>query len=379
MKKIGIVTIHNSPNYGACLQAFALYEYIRQCGADCEIIDVHRPVHKDYVYERKYKSYRNNPFTLRKKARKVVAHLLGRSPTSEFFSPVARLRFEDFNRQIKYSQVYNKLSALEKDPPLYDVYISGSDQLWNPAQPYCLKPYFLTFAPQGSVKISYATSIGLTELSLKEKLDFKKYLETYSAISVRETQAKELLDSFMEGKDVVRVADPTFLLDVDYWKDIAVCPGVSGKYMAVFLLQRNESLVNYALQLSKESGMKLVLLKNRGVARDGVLVDNDLGPKEFLGYLAGASMVLTDSFHCTVFSLLMGAENFYTYISPTSKRGSRIVDLLHTFSLENHLLPIDFSSSYATLAAQGIDRDSILRIVNQEKKRSREFLDKWIR
>ena len=62
MKRVGIITIHHSPNYGACLQSYALYKYIVQQGAYCEIIDVHRPIHSDYIYEKRYSSYRNNQF-----------------------------------------------------------------------------------------------------------------------------------------------------------------------------------------------------------------------------------------------------------------------------------------------------------------------------
>ena len=55
--KIGIITIHNSPNYGACLQSFALYKFLEQQGYSTEIIDLHRPYHDDYVVSKKYKPY----------------------------------------------------------------------------------------------------------------------------------------------------------------------------------------------------------------------------------------------------------------------------------------------------------------------------------
>lgn len=380
MKKVGIITIHNSSNYGACLQSFALYKYIAQQDAYCEIIDVRRPIHKDYVYERNYTSYRNNPFTLRKRMKQALRKLVGRAHNvSQFASDVAEERFERFNAAINYSRCYNRLSDLANDPPVYDIYISGSDQLWNPAQPYCLDPYFLSFVPQGRTKISYATSIGITELTENEKRDFKKWLNTYDAISVREKQAKSLLDSFV-GKKVETVADPTFLLDMEYWKKIAIPPIRDDKYIAVFLLSKNQELVDYAIRLSKESKLRLVILKaSYWNSCNNYEVENDLGPCEFLGYLENASMVITDSFHCTVFSILMGADNFFTYISPTSQRGSRIIDLLETFGLDKHLLPCNFSLSYERLAMENINHEKVNEIVEKEKIRSRAFLDKWIK
>ena len=90
-------------------------------------------------------------------------------------------------------------------------------------------------------------------------------------------------------------------------------------------------------------------------------------------------MVITDSFHCTVFSLLMGAKNFYTYINVATKRGSRITDLLCTFGLEDHLLPTDFSKSYQELTLKLINREKIFKIIENEKKHARAFLDRWIK
>ena len=154
MKRVGIITIHHSPNYGACLQSYALYKYIVQQGAYCEIIDVHRPIHSDYIYEKRYSSYRNNQFKpsvrIRKALKNIIKKVLGRETVvKQFTSPISEQRFKEFNSIIKYSQTYNRLSDLKKNPPVYDLYISGSDQLWNPAQPYCLEPYFLTFVPDG--------------------------------------------------------------------------------------------------------------------------------------------------------------------------------------------------------------------------------------
>ena len=348
-------------------------------------MDVHRPVHEDYVYERRYSSYRNNPFktTIRfKKAFKnTIKKLLGRDTVvRQFTSSVSEGRFKQFNSFIKYSKTYNRLSDLKKDPPIYDLYISGSDQLWNPAQPYCLEPYFLTFVPTGKRKISFATSIGLTELTETEKADFKRWLSSYDAVSVREKQGKVLLDSFV-GRGVEQVADPTFLLDTTYWDEVAVFPQTSKKYILLFLLSLNKEILNYAVRLSRESGLELIVLKNATLSTaDGLyIVDNDCGPREFIGYLGQADMVITDSFHCTVFSLLMGAENFYTYINPVGKRGSRITDLLTTFELDDHLLPTGFDKSYQELTRVPINRKKVVETIENEKNHARTFLDRWIK
>ena len=149
MKKIGIITIHNSPNYGASLQSFALYKYIEQQGYECELIDLHRPHYVDFKRSKKYLAYRENSIV---KIKRIIKRLIGRKSSLYFSS--AKNKFDLFNRQIRLSRPYCGIDELYADPPHYDLYITGSDQLWNPAQPFCLEPYFLTFAPSEAKKIA---------------------------------------------------------------------------------------------------------------------------------------------------------------------------------------------------------------------------------
>ena len=374
MNKIGIITIHNSPNYGASLQSFALYKYIEQLGYDCEIIDLYRPCHKGFVHNKKYSPYRvSTAVKIKGRIKKWIKKLIGRN--DNFYSVEAKIKFDSFNGQIKMSKPYFSIEELYSNPPHYDIYITGSDQLWNPEQPFCLEPYFLTFAPLNAKKISYAASIGITKLTHKEKMDFRKWLSCYQAISVRERQAKILLESFV-GKEIEQVLDPTFLLDIDYWKSLAVYPNLDQPYILLFTLSHQPDVLDYALRLSKESGFLLVSLRQLQpeAANNEYVTVKDAGPREFLGYLAKANMVITDSFHGTVFSILMGSNNFYTYISPENRRGSRIVDLLTLFNLKDHLLEAHLNCSYSELNEREIDRKALLSLIKKEQAKSRSFL-----
>lgn len=382
MKKVGIITIHNSPNYGACLQSYALYRYIQQQGNDVEIIDLHRPVaYEDYIPSKKYVCSRPVKRSLLSKIKGNVKSLIGIKPKSpSLYSPLAIKKFEEFNSVIKLSQPYRSIDELYANPPLYDLYISGSDQLWNPTQAYCLEPYFLTFVPKGQgKKISYATSVGITDLRDNEKKDFAKWLNLYTDISVREYRAQSLLQGLLADKKVNQVADPTFLLDPKDWKDMAVRPKQS-KYILMFTLQHRPEILEYCLQLSKQSGLPLIEL---GQVQPDVLDGSytavkDAGPKEFLGYIENAELIITDSFHCTVFSLIMGTNNFYTYIAPTNQRGSRIIDLLGTYNLKKHLLPISLNSSFDTLMFETINKNVVSGIMKNERDRSRLFINQYL-
>lgn len=370
MKKIGIITIHNSPNYGACLQSFALYRYIEQLGYECELIDLHRPHEKDYKKSKKYVEYRESAIL---KIKSIIKKVLRWE--NKYYSPDAKVKFDLFNKRIKLSSPYYSIDDLYANPPQYDTYITGSDQLWNPAQPFCLEPYFLTFAPSCAKKISYAASIGITELTEREKCDFKKWLSEYNAISVREKQAKILLESFV-NKKIEQVSDPTMLLDIEYWHSIAICPTGLAPYILLFTLSYQSDIMDYASRLSRESGLQLICLGQfQPDVNDGSYIAvKDAGPLEFIGYIACADMVITDSFHGTVFSMIMGCKNFFTYIRPGNRRSSRITDLLETFHLQDHLLNVDLSESYAELNSRNIDRDKLLSILREKQSFSRQFL-----
>ena len=238
----------------------------------------------------------------------------------------------------------------------------------------------MTFVPKGhGKKISYATSVGITDLRDNEKKDFAKWLNLYDDISVREYQAQSLLQGLLADKKVNQVADPTFLLDPKDWKNMAVKPRQC-KYILMFTLQHRPEVLKYCLQLSKQSGLPLIEL---GQVQPDVLDGSytavrDAGPKEFLGYIENAELVITDSFHCTVFSLIMGANNFYTYIAPTNQRGSRIIDLLETYNLKKHLLPISLNSSFDTLMFETINKNVVSGIMRNERDRSRLFINQYL-
>lgn len=375
IKKIGIITVHNSPNYGACLQSYALWKYLCLLGYDCEIIDLHRPYQEDYVSSKKYERYRKPKVSLKTHIKKIVKAIFFTKKGYKLFNSLAKEKFDLFNAEIKMSRPYYGIDDLYENPPKYDLYVSGSDQLWNPSQSYCLEPYFLTFAPSSAKKISYATSIGITDLLDNEKQDFKKWLFDFETISVRENQAKTLLQSFTNYKVEV-VADPTFLLDREYWKELAIYPQAKRKYILLFTLSFNKELLEYGMRLSKESGLELVYLEQCQPENvNGYTPVCFAGPREFLGYIANAEMVITTSFHCTVFSLIMGTKNFFSYIAKGDKKGSRIENLLRSYDLDSHILYGNLCRGYQDLAEQRINHDSIETTMDCIQQQSKLFLD----
>lgn len=378
--KVGIITIHNSPNYGASLQCFALYKYLELQSYDVEIINLYRPYHADYKTSRKYVTYaeRMLPLTqcLKQRIKGFIRKPEKQSYTSLKESNPAIKKIELFNSQIKLSMPFYGIDDLYATPPQYDIYITGSDQVWNPSQRYCIEPYFLTFVKKGMC-ISYASSIGLESLPDIVSKDYQKWLKHYDAISVREEKARKVLQS-LTNRNIEKVADPTFLLDIEFWQNLSVKPKVDD-YILLFTLEWDSNQFIYAKRISEESGKQLVIVSQWNNIQEtdyGCIWINDAGPEEWLGYIAHANMVITDSFHCTVFSIILGTNNFYTYIAPWNNRGSRIKELLNDFSLSQHLLNPDFSQCYNELVQNKINKESVLNTYLRIQQHGRDFLNK---
>lgn len=375
--KIGIITIHKSPSYGACLQSFALWKYISSEGVDCEIIDLHRPTHIDFKKSDRFLPMRQEHLTFKVKVLTELFKLKDKLLAKVHLSPLEK-KYNQFNEEIKYSKVYKGVDELYANPPSYDLYVTGSDQVWNPQQAYCIEPYFLTFVNNGGKKISYAASIGLKDLLSEEKEKFAQWLESYDAIGVREKSAQELLTSFM-NKPTTLVLDPTFLLDKESWLKESVLPAVNDSYILLFSLFTPSNILNFAKRIAEESDKRLIILApNRKEIGNGGILVNDAGPREFLGYFYQADMVITDSFHGTVFSMIMEAGNFFSYIAPNNRRGSRIVDLLSLFQLEDHLLSPELKETAIELQSHQIDLSILKERIKEERAKSISFLANYI-
>lgn len=385
IKKIGIITIHNSPNYGASLQSFALYYYLTTKGYDCEIIDLARPTHQDYVASEKYNpliTTIDKPSFMRRQVRKVRA-LINSIISSDWQYDeqlnVRKRKFEQFNSQIRLSKRFCCIDDLYNSPPRYDIYITGSDQVWNPGNGGIpVEPYFLTFVKDEGRKIAYAPSVGITTIPDHVKEKYRKWLSSYDCLSVREKEAKAIVTE-LTPKDVEVVLDPVFLLGISYWNSILKAPDKASQYIFCFVLNKNDALLSYAEKIKAELCCELIVIsagwKYKGTKNYQLVMDAGIG--EFLGLIKNAEMVLTDSFHGTAFSLLL-AKNFFSYISPENKRGSRIINLLRKFSLSEHLLSQGLDQKGTELVGYRVDHNDLLCKISAERQRSRDFLLKAI-
>lgn len=324
--KTGIITFHSAHNYGAMLQAYALQEVVRALGADVEVIDYRMP-----EIDEPYQLF--SPGLYLKNLRDPVA--LGRLLLSHSLFWRARLkkyrRFEAFmntNLRLSVPRCTN-YSQLMQYPQKYDVYICGSDQIWNPRIAGSLNPaYFLDFVGfnQGR-KVSYAPSIGIDRLSLTEQRRLQTFLRDFDRISVRESTAAKYVHA-LTGLQCETVLDPTLLIEREKWAAIAAPPKRRGKYLLAYQMQENDEFDRVVNLISRHTGLPVVHFWKRKRFQRELFRASDAGPAEFLGLFQHASYVVTNSFHGTAFALVFRKPLLSV---PHTDSGSRMVDLMQKF------------------------------------------------
>lgn len=358
--KIGVITFHRSENYGSALQAVAMSVVLKRLG--------YEPVFLDYICDADYKQYKLfRTYLYKDNIRSIVADIVYLKKNYE--------RKKNFQKFIDNNLVLsNKLSdgtseeQWNRISEMFDCFICGSDQIWNPR---CFNEfnghYFLDFT-EPRKKIAYAPSFGNTEgLTEKEKKMLAEYLKGFYYLSVREKSASDFLKREFQREDVQTVLDPTMLLTK---KEIeTICKKVNiKKYIFVYIIgnitdYRKEMKIIY--EFAKMRGLKIIYSAKK-TTQDLKNAERlySFGPDEFLGYIQFAEYVFSNSFHATVFSILM-KKNFQTI----ARRGtnSRIADLLKLCELEDRFF-----------AAGDIDNEiDYIRIEEKiagAKKKSLEFL-----
>jgi len=336
--KIGILTFHTSENYGAVLQAYALQETLKRefNSSEVEIIN-YAPITTKKSY-RIYKYKSNN----------IIKQFLLYCLTTYYYFALKNKKNKFYSFVNNFLNLSNQtyLTELEflGNIPNYDVYITGSDQVFNPNNPNNKRIFFLDFPKNKSKKIAYAPSFGVTQFSDEQKEKITSFISSFDALSCRENEGANFLTK-ITGKKVPVVLDPVFLLSEKEWNKVIVLPKTKDKYIFIYDLNGGEALVKIANKIKGKTGYKIVCCTSKITAFyhiDKQLYN--LGPQEFLGYIKNAEYVVTDSFHGTAFSVVFN-KKFYSYIA-FSKTSSRIISLLKNLGIDNRLVLKESLSSF---------------------------------
>lgn len=333
MKKVGIITLfHGSMNYGGVLQACALCRVLDQMGIPNEQI---RCVYEEEREKRTLAQTIRKLLDPRVVLRRIRYEING--IRSEKEKSGRQEVFGRFNKQFVNSseRVYHA-GTIHECLGEYDAFITGSDQVWNPEW-YC-PTLFLDFVPSDKPKIAYAASLGKSSLTEAQQEKFRNNLKDFRAISVREADAVDIVSPLSAVK-VECVLDPTLVLDKEQWEQIAAPRLVEEDYLFYYFLGKDGPEASLAMEYAAAHGLKIAGIPS--AARDftkteTVVYDHeimDASPAEFLSLIRHAAVVLTDSFHATVFSNVFEKE-FYSFPRQghdgMNSRIYRVTDLFET-------------------------------------------------
>lgn len=349
MKTIGIVTKHKLYHYGSILQAFALQVKLKEIGYDSEIID--------YLYPNEYHNSLNklrttceNIKSYRKKIFHKILHLIYNKKDQNNIN-IRKIRFDEFtkNNLNLTTVLYKNKEDLIANPPNYDVYLTGSDQVWNSYFLYEDTTYLLSFAPQGKKKIAYAASFGQNKFDPDYAALYEKYLKQYDAISVRENSGISLVKE-LTGFNARLVLDPTLLLNKEDWIFYQSERLIDEPYILCYFLDYSFNPYPYLYDLSnslhKETGFKLIQIdKNRYITPLNFPSKSicNAGPKEFISLIQNASLIITTSFHGTAFAINFNIPLFSIISNTPSSSDCRQKELLNSLDLERQLLVLNSS------------------------------------
>ena len=330
--KVGIYTIHTCNNYGAMLQAFATQKALDKIGINSEIVNIYtktEELNNKYIY----------PFNSIKNVIKTVYD--GLNPKIKLKSK----RFADFHNHMKLSKRYYSLDEIYHKPPIYDIHLVGSDQVWNLENGLRGHGfYFLDFLPSHENIMSYASSFGSDVINVEDRQALKLLLEKFRYISVREQSGVDLIKKYT-GLNASLVMDPTFLLNQKDWEKLA---GDSP-------LINDDYIVAYGFANRRETNQLIDVVKrkyNMPVVGLSVSIHHpfnydsfyqEAGPIEFLNLIKNAKFVITASYHGAAFAIHL-KKDFFVSKHPT--RNSRIETMLALTGLEVRMIDLSDPASY---------------------------------
>ena len=373
-KKIGIITFHSPISYGAHLQCLALQLFLRHQGYDAEVIDYSMSGYLEYRSKHRLKSFiirfiKAMPLLVRR----MKVQRIEREKISQTKLYIRELKerdskfaaFRDMYYHLSKSQ-YTGCLQIKKNPPAYDAYICGSDQIWNPYFCDSDDNYFLDFAPVEK-RIAYAPSFGVSTIPWIYRRIYKNRLNDIPYLSIREKTGQHIIKN-LTGRNAPIVIDPTFLIPKAEWETIAQQSPLTlpKRYILTYFI----GVDNYI----HDTIQKVKSYFHDAEVINLVFDQSSYGPCDFLKLISHADFVVTNSFHGMAFCLNFEVPFIITKSSKDMGKNnafSRITDLLVSLGLEGRVIDNNnkLSDSYLN-----IDYNSVNTNRQHLCKQSSDFL-----
>lgn len=364
--KIKTITCHDVYNSGASLQAYALMKYLNKMGNEVEIID-YKP---DYLSNH-YKILSINNSKYEKNNIIKIIYLTIKLPV-RLLALKDKKRYDEFRE--KYLNItdirYTSNEELKKKIPEADMYICGSDQIWNCKFNNGKDPaFYLDFVPEEKIKVSYAASFATDNIDDKYKSIIKERIKKLDYIGVRETSALTILKD-LDIHNGVQVMDPVFLIDKNDWNNIIYNIKSNEKYIFVYDFDKSELIREISIKIAREKKLKIYSVFKNNYS-DKVI--KRMGPLDFISYIKNAEFIISNSFHGTAFSIIF--EKQFIVINRKEQINTRMRDLLNTLNMENRLISENYNLDSII---KNIDYKKVYLHLDEKIRLSKDYLSKVI-
>ena len=370
-KTVCVVTGYKGGNYGTKLQSTALCKFFEKKGYQTYILNSF----KSYAF------YLLHPYVLYNR----LMCKLNRKKTVQFFDPsVYEIGQQRQEMLRKYEEkVYHPLTidtlrswnAFKKNNPIMVV---GSDIIWQPA----FGPpgyYFLDFTfHSGLRKFSYATSIGANELPKEYHKYYRRYLDDFTGVSVREQKAADMLNEIVDTTVIQRI-DPTLLHRPDFWDTFsnqAVVPAElkQGQFIFCYFVMDDQRYWDYVKIIAQETGFKVAILPMHHIDEEQpYVVLNNGTPCEFLWLIKNSAFICTDSFHACAFSLNYRKE-FYLLRRKRKDEDAKYNDFFARYGLEDRVV----ENETMFTRKPDIDYKTAHKRLEEDRIKAYQFIDEML-
>ena len=374
--RMGVCIELKNDNYGSMLQSYATQYMLKDYGIDYDLL----------IYKKKYtpifflKSLpRGLNYVLLHEIRAMLAKKFFLQHHPELSNAVQKRKkaFAEFREKFFCApkQVFVGYNALKEGALQYNSFLSGSDQMWSPVG-LPSNFYNLMFSPNKETRISYASSFGVKQIPWFQITRTKKYLRRIEHISCRENSGRDIIKKLIQ-REVPVVVDPTLLFTGAQWlKMLPTEKKYGDKYIFSYLLGPDPSTRQEVEKLKNITGLPIISI-HQYLEADldfGDISIEDAGPAEFISLINNATYICTDSFHGSVFSILMHKQfvvfNRYKEKNKSSKN-TRIESLCKNLGLEKRR----FSGDIVKDAEAQIDYEKVDRKVAEWRQYSYKYLE----
>ena len=364
--KIALVVFRIGPSHGSILQTYALYQTLCKLGHEVTILNK-----------------QNNPSVyrlLRNAIARIKDKILYKYDGPIFYTtdylPITMNELNSFIQKYLSTKTitFRKTRELDRIVQLdYDCFIVGSDQTWRPKYVFDIEYYFLSFLLNNNPvkRIAYAPSFGTSEWEYSPQLTekCKVYLSKFSAISVREDDGVELCKKYF-GVQATHVLDPTMLLKREDYISLIDTSRLERDNLLVFsILDKSELAIEIIRRICHKLGINPYQINASHNSTAAGLVEP--GIEKWLGGICQSKFVVTDSFHATVFSIILNRP-FVTIVN-VSRGSSRIKSLLVMFGLEGRIIS-SLNQLTDDLLFGKIDWERVNNILERERDKSLKWL-----